>query len=56
MRMPDPRDTRSIVAALRQHGSVLWPADAITGDFLEWRRRIRAAAGTAELRISSLWS
>lgn len=50
--MPDPRDTTSVVAALRRHGSVLWPADAITGDFLEWRRRIRAAARKAELRIS----
>jgi hypothetical protein len=52
MKSPDPRNFASIVAALRQHGSVLWPADAITGDFLEWRRRIRAAARTAELRIS----
>lgn len=52
MKLPGPRDTTSIVAALRQHGSVLWPADAITGDFLEWRRRVRAAARTAELRIS----
>lgn len=52
MKLPDPRDTTSIVAALRQHGSVLWPADAITGDFLEWRRRIRSAARAADLRIS----
>lgn len=52
MKLPDPRDFASIVAALRQHGSVLYPADAMTGDFLEWRRRIRAAARTAELRIS----
>jgi hypothetical protein len=52
MKLPDPHDTASIVAALRQHGSVLWPADALTGDLLEWRRRIRAAARTADLRIS----
>jgi hypothetical protein len=26
MKLPDPRDFASIVAALRQHGSVLWPA------------------------------
>jgi len=52
MKLPDPRDTTSIVTALREHGSVLWPADAITGDFIEWRRRIRSAARAADLRIS----
>jgi hypothetical protein len=52
MRQPHPRDTNAIITALREHGSVLWPLDAIPGEFTDWRRRIRAAARSAGLRIS----
>jgi hypothetical protein len=31
---------------------VLWPLDAIPGEFTDWRRRMRAAARSAGLRIS----
>jgi hypothetical protein len=52
VRQPHPLDTNAISTALREHGSALWPLDAIPGEFPDWRRRIRAAARSAGLRIS----
>jgi hypothetical protein len=52
VRQPHPLDTNAIITALREHGSVLWPLDAIPGEFTHWRHRIRAAARSAGLRIS----
>ena len=52
MDQPDPLDTAGVIDALRRHGSTLWPAQAIPVEFTDWRRRIRAAARTANLRIS----
>jgi hypothetical protein len=52
VRQPHPLDTNAIITALREHGSVLWPLDAIPGEFTGWRHQIRAAARSAGLRIS----
>jgi hypothetical protein len=52
VRQPHPLDTDAIITALREHGSALCPLDAIPGEFTDWRRRIRAAARSAGLRIS----
>ena len=49
---PDPLDTAGVIDALRKHGSTLWPAEAIPVEFTDWRRRTRAAARAANLRIS----
>ena len=40
------------MAGVRRDGSVLWPLAALPDDFLGWRRRVRAAAREAGLRIS----
>jgi hypothetical protein len=52
VRQPHPLDTNAIIAALREHGSALCPLNDIPGEFTDWRRRIRAAARSAGLRIS----
>lgn len=52
MTAPDPRDTGAVLDHVRREGSVMWPLAALPDDFLGWRRRIRAAAREATLRIS----
>jgi hypothetical protein len=52
VRQPHPLDTNAILAALREHGSALWPLNDIPGEFTDWRHQIRAAARSAGLRIS----
>ncbi|MBN9619465.1 MAG: hypothetical protein J0H43_06995 [Actinobacteria bacterium] len=49
---PDPHDITAIITLVRRDGSVMWPLTALPEDFLGWRRRVRAAARAADLRIS----
>lgn len=52
MTTPDPRDIAAVITSVRRDGSVMWPLTALPDDFLGWRRRVRAAAREADLRIS----
>lgn len=52
MNTPDPRDIAAVIANVRRDGSVMWPLAALPPDFPGWRRRVRAAAREAALRIS----
>mgnify|MGYP006873472413 CR=1 FL=1 len=49
---PDPTEFAGVIAAVRRDGSALWARAALPGDFVGWRRQIRAAAREAGLRIS----
>lgn len=49
---PDPNDIDDVIAAVRRDGSTLWPLISLPGDFVGWRRQVRAAAREAGLRIS----
>lgn len=52
MKTPEPHDITAVIASVRRDGSVMWPLAALPDDFLGWRRRVRAAAREAHLRIS----
>jgi hypothetical protein len=49
---PSVTDYRAIIDAVRRHGSVHYPKDAVPGDFVVWRRRLRQVARLADVRIS----